>query len=335
VVSAKKQQTYSGVALREQAQRFAAQADPKTEAERHEALFLNGINSAQDEFDWLIEHSAWIELGFASVADWWTTRIRPVMVRLDMRPTPEMVDKVLAKVREAELALPRAQRRTQRELASLALASDWRVRGRTETRNRRSAAGGDLEEPAEMDGADVADALAAAIEDVANNQTAAARAHATADEEPATPGPQTGQDSSAGHVDTSVVDVPGHPTDHREPHPGETDDAPASSGPSAPTGVSGADEATDSAGAEAAPSRPQLADEVEEQAPEGVPAPAPPHLGDPAALVAWFAELFEQVDVDVSGPLLTSDDFQLIDKSLGRIAGVVQLLVEWHKRAQR
>jgi hypothetical protein len=121
------------------------QADPQQEAAHHEALFLKGIGSMQAEFDWLIENAAWTHLGFESVVGWWDSRVRPVMVQLEMRPAPEMVDKILTAVREAERALPATQRRTQRELASLTLASDWKLRGRQDHRNRRSAAESDLD----------------------------------------------------------------------------------------------------------------------------------------------------------------------------------------------
>jgi hypothetical protein len=332
-------------------QRYAELADPAHEARRHEELFLKGIGSTQDEFDWLVEHSAWIDLGFASVADWWTTRIRPVMVKLDVRPTPEMVDKVLAKVREAERALPPAQRRTQRELADLTLASDWKVRGRTDSRNRRSAAGSDLEKRGEGNGSPLVEAMRGEIEVVANKQAKDPAPPSTEDEadggdptalgDPSAAG--TEATSTEGEADRSVPAVT--PTeDHRDAIPGETDDA----GPSSGT--------TDSATEQRPSSIPLPAEQVEEQAPAGVTAPAPPnpeeleertdeqddevlpplpHAGDPAALIAWFADRFDQVDPDVTGPLLPSDDLALIAASLDRIVFVVDRLTDWHERAQR
>lgn len=141
--------------------------------------------------------------------------------------------------------------------------------------------------------------------------------------------------------------------DHRDANPGETDDAGPSSGPSDPAGVSGTDGETSSEGRPAA-SLLLPADEVEEQAPAGVTAPAPPpeeleertdehdvevlpplpHPGDPAALIAWFADRFDQVDPDVTGPLLPSDDLALIAASLDRIVFVVDRLTDWHERAR-
>ena len=64
--------------------------------------------------------------------------------------------------------------------------------------------------------------------------------------------------------------------------------------------------------------------------------PAPvPHIGDPAALIAWFADLFEQIDTDTAGPLLAGDDFELIGAALVRISNVVDQLATWPDRTQR
>jgi hypothetical protein len=161
-----------------------------------------------------------------------------------------------------------------------------------------------------------------------------------------TPAAGTEATSHQGEADRSVPAVT--PTeDHRDAIPGETDDA----GPSSGT--------TDSATERRPSSLPLPADEVEEQAPAGVTAPAPPipeqleerteeqdddldgddlpplpHAGDPAALIAWFADRFDQVDPDVTGPLLPSDDLALIAASLDRIVFVVDRLTDWHERAR-
>jgi hypothetical protein len=70
-----------------------------------------------------------------------------------------------------------------------------------------------------------------------------------------------------------------------------------------------------------------------EQGGTGVTRPAP-DPSDPAALLEWFAERWEQVDADVSGPLLTDDDVLLLEASLNRIAFTFELLIKWRERAQ-
>ncbi|WP_433078981.1 hypothetical protein ACQP1P_38865 [Dactylosporangium sp. CA-052675] len=306
-MSAKKQ-LVSGEELRARRDaRLAGWPDARQQAQHHEQMLLKGIGSAQDAFDWIIEHGAWTDLGFESVAEWWTTNVRPVMVRLEMRPTPAMVEKLLAKVREVESALPRAQRRTQRELESLTLASEWQVRGRTETRNRRSAAGSDLDaRPAEP------------------TDTAAVAAHGPADDEPqrdSNPG-----SSAAGSGDPAPEPAV-TPTDITE------DDARPNTDDVPPPPAS--DQGVDEAGGQAHDPEVLLtsgeADPVQDGTGATRPAPDP---SDPAALLDWFAGVLEQVEPDVSGPLLTSEDMALIGASLDRVVFIVELLQKWFDRTQ-
>lgn len=126
-------------------QRAVELADPADEAKRHEALFLKGVGTAQDELRWLVEHEAWRTLGFESPVDWWDTRIRPAFVELEIRPAPSVARQILAAVEAHERGLPPAQRRSKKELARLALASDWVAQGRVEDRSKtRPASGADL-----------------------------------------------------------------------------------------------------------------------------------------------------------------------------------------------
>jgi hypothetical protein len=69
------------------------------------------------------------------------------MRALSMRPTREITASVVEQVRQEEAELPPAQRRTQRELAEMAGASEWAVRGRQDQRQRWSAAVTDLGKP--------------------------------------------------------------------------------------------------------------------------------------------------------------------------------------------
>lgn len=108
------------------------------EAGRLEEEFLNGLDQAQDAFVRIMETNAWAALGYDSFAAWWEQRVVPVMRALSMRPTREIVDRVLEQVRQEEVALPPAQRRTQHELAELAGTSEWTVAGRTKPIQDRS-----------------------------------------------------------------------------------------------------------------------------------------------------------------------------------------------------
>lgn len=177
------------------------------------------------------------------------------------------------------------------------------------------------------------EALRAEIESVADKQhqntkdpvvsstddTADGGTSTSTTEEP--PAAGTGAPVLNGEADRPVPAVT-PPEDHRAATPGETDDAGTSSGTTDPA-----------TGQRSSSLLPLPAEQVEEQAPAGVTAPAP-HHGDPAALLAWFAERFEQVDPDVSGPLLTADDMALIGESLGRVVFVVDRLTDWHERTR-
>ncbi len=136
----RKQQTYSGAALREQAQRFAAQVDPKAEAEGHEASFLRNMASAKADFDWLVSHSAWLNLGFSKFADWWETRVVPVASGLGMRPTRDVAKAVIETIAEEQKALPREQRRSQRQIAEMVGVGVFQMEHRMRTnRSARSS----------------------------------------------------------------------------------------------------------------------------------------------------------------------------------------------------
>lgn len=325
----------SGADLRALAeQRMQEQLGPAVDAERHEALFLKGIGSAQQEFDWLIEHAAWTHLGFGSVVEWWDSRVRPVMVELEMRPTPEMVDKILAAVREAERALPAPQRRTQRELASLVRASDWKVRGRSDPRNRRSAAGSDLDDPP-ADRSPLVNGIRTALEDVEESQRKAAALEDSGSggtSPSAGPGENTPADPlTPQHADEATTDdehradvVVGQPEqNHPEAAATGEVEAPASTPPDV-EGYGTGDE-TDPDGVP-----PQESGEVDrEQESAGVPAPAP----TPVALLEELAEKFEALDVDVLAPLMTSVQLDAMQDALKRLTFSVGMFETWYERA--
>lgn len=89
------------------------------EARRREESFIGNLSGAQDDYEWIVENRAWVALGWDSFADWWVSRIQPIMRALSMRPTREIAAAVIEQVRQEEADLPPAQRRTQRELAAM------------------------------------------------------------------------------------------------------------------------------------------------------------------------------------------------------------------------
>jgi len=91
----------------------------EAQARHHEDAFLRDLSGAQDHYEWIVEHQAWRELGHDSYADWWESKVAPIMRALSMRPTREIANDVLERVQAEEAELPKAQRRTQRQLAEM------------------------------------------------------------------------------------------------------------------------------------------------------------------------------------------------------------------------
>lgn len=63
----------------------------------------------------------------------------------------------------------------------------------------------------------------------------------------------------------------------------------------------------------------------------GVSEPAAP---GPVQLLEELAEKYEQLDVDVLGPLMTSAEMTALGDALDRVVVVVELLTKWNERAQ-
>lgn len=101
------------------------------EARKREESFLGRLADAQDDYEWIVEHQAWVQLGHDTFADWWTTRVQPQMRALSMRPTREIAARVIEQVRTEEAELPPAQQRTQRELAELVGVTQQAVSARS------------------------------------------------------------------------------------------------------------------------------------------------------------------------------------------------------------
>lgn len=248
------------------------QGAPVSEAVRREISFLRNVGGAGDDLEWILFNQAWTELGFERIGDWWQQRVLPVLVNLDLRPSPALADRVIAAISADEAALPKAQRRTQREIASIARTNQSRVsRSRPDSPESES----DLEKGSENAQAAAADADTRAAD---GEQSRASN----------TRPPAAGADVA----DQSAPAV--NPTeDHRDAIPGETGDSAAveSPGPSAPSGVFGADGTTEPE--EPQPPVPPATGDVEGQAPVGMPASAPPIPSWLRAVTAVNAAIFD------------------------------------------
>lgn len=128
--------------LRAQAEaRMAAQADPAAEARRREQSFLRNTKAAGEDLEWILLNRAWTQLGFERPGDWWEQRVTPVLVNMDLRPSAHLIELAVNTIAVDEKGLPAAQRRTQRELASLVRTTQSKV---SRLRPDADASGADL-----------------------------------------------------------------------------------------------------------------------------------------------------------------------------------------------
>jgi hypothetical protein len=168
-MSTKKTSSYSGAVLRMQRdERMAAVEDPVAQARRYEASFLRNIGAAGEDYAWIIANEAWLRLGFETFTDWYEERVAPLAARLGLRPAREQAKLAIEKAAEEQKALPRDQRRSQRDLA--------RVFGVSQATISRAA--GDSNESNGDESPQVSDPLASfpdaekALEEFHNNQAA-------------------------------------------------------------------------------------------------------------------------------------------------------------------
>lgn len=115
----KPKSTYDSAVLRLARDERLAAADPAAQARSHEANFLRHMSQAREDFDWIVANEAWVHLGHATFADWWDVRVTPIAASLGMRPTREIAKTVIEKVVEDQKDLPKAQQRSQREIAAM------------------------------------------------------------------------------------------------------------------------------------------------------------------------------------------------------------------------
>jgi len=114
----------TGAELRAQRDQRLGQPYEMQEAGRRERSFLKNITGAQDDLEWILTNRAWSQLGFERVADWWQARVVPAAGGfVDLRPSSAMVGRVIQAIVADEAELPKVQRRTQREIASIVRTS--------------------------------------------------------------------------------------------------------------------------------------------------------------------------------------------------------------------
>lgn len=234
-----KKGSYDSAALRaSRDQRFAAQSDPKAEAERYEASFLRNIGAAGEDYAWILANEAWLRLGFETFTDWYERRVAPVAARLGLRPARDQAKAAIEKAAEEQKALPKDQRRSQRELA--------RVFGVSQATISRAA--GDSNESNGAGNEQVSDPVRQfpAVEDAINQHFA---------------------NQTSGLADTSLADESGE--DRTDEELGRADPADSSAQPEVP-GV-----ASSSAPAEQEESPDSTPADEPEQREEGVPPAAP------------------------------------------------------------
>lgn len=286
--------TYSGAVLRAAAaERFAA-LDPAAQARSHEASFLRHMSQAKDDFDWILANEAWAQLGFSTFADWWDERVAPLAASLGMRPTREIAKTVIEKVVEDQKDLPKAQQRSQREIAAMVGVDRSTVSRSAPGANAR---GGDLGEAA----TDPVDAMHAALEDI-DAHLAGQAGRSTEDPTDEESDPVVPVASSSALPEDSGTAPGSAPAEQEEPRDG-----------SPPAGE------PERAGAGVTLPAPGLV-------------PAQSFMADPVVVLATAAEVYGGLDIEIAGPKLSNADMDHIEASAKVIADVVKLLRLWQSR---
>lgn len=113
-------------------------------AKQLETQFLTALNDAQDAYEQIIMHRAWLDLGFDTFGEWWRARVMPIMHSLQMRPTKEITQRGIEQVKEEEKDLPKAQKTTQREMGEMFRVDQKTVSNRTRSTFEENSSGADL-----------------------------------------------------------------------------------------------------------------------------------------------------------------------------------------------
>lgn len=332
-MSTKKTSSYNGAALRlHRDERLAAQSDPAEIARRaldhHERAIESGLRS----FVVIGQALHAIRTERLYVGEY-STFAEYLLVRWDL--SESYVSRLIAAAHVATKALPIGMEinseAVARELADLADDTDA-LRQIWDEATRRAAGGRitaalvkevrrSLDPPkAPVVEGEVVDPLKRvpaeqAVNDFIGNQASGLVGTSPADESgegrPATAEPGEAEGDSA----SSAADVP-------TPSATPTGDG---SSPEEPQPVAPPEQ--DGSGVDRpAPASGPTFDEVLDE-----------HAPDPGARVVAaleeLAEEYEALDVDVIGPLLTSDDLAGIDRALNRVVAIVELLIRWNERA--
>jgi hypothetical protein len=274
-------------------------------------------------------------LGFETFAAWWEARVQPIMRALSMRPSKDLALEAADRIRDEETLLPPAQRRREQEIADLVGATRDELRDRT----GRSTSKGIPPKN------DLASAPTDPLNDIPDEAKAAikARLDQTSGSGDASPAAGSGEntpiDRSEPQGAAGVADDPSRAGDGE----GRSEvDRPGSAGPGeaedggSPSAADGSRPSATQTGSEVLPPKPPTGSvNGRGRAGAGVsqPVPVPPGTAVVGPLEE-LAEKYEALDVDVLGPLLTSEDLAGIDRNLNRVVAIVELLTRWYERAQ-
>ncbi len=109
-----------------------------------EARILAGLADAQEAYEEFVATEGWLERGYDSFGEWWSSTVVPTMRALSMRPTREIAARVDEQLRVDNESLPPAQRYTQRDRAELTGLSRETIQDRDKAERTPTP---DLEDP--------------------------------------------------------------------------------------------------------------------------------------------------------------------------------------------
>ena len=313
----------TGAELRAQRDQRLSRPYELQEAGRREASFLKNITGAQDDLEWILTNRAWTQLGFERVAEWWDAKVGPVLDGLDLKPSTAMVERVIHAIVADESDLAKVQRRTQREIASIARTNPTKVSRSLhvadETRGDLDGTAADDVSPfqASADGATAHSGIAPAGQAFPAEGLAGKPLNSSGDAHEGEPSPEV-QNSPAGRLlpsDTAEGSTGSVATGRLGTPPfTEGQVATPSQEPVLPSAVSGMSTA---GGVEDGPASP----------------PHGPSSTDPASdwMATWrvFIDALESLDVDAVRPMLTDAELAQMDADYPYIGKRLTALGVW------
>jgi hypothetical protein len=301
----------SGAEMRAQRDERLGRPYEMQEASRREQSFLKNITGAQDDLEWILTNRAWTQLGFERVAEWWDARVGPTLDGLDLKPSQAMVERVIRTIAADEEELPKVQRRTQREIASIARTSQSKV-------SRSLADAPSSTSDLENDSGDVGPSLPdvpgeSPPADIPTSQVAlvAGQPGSNSSDAPVSEGPAGESTANRPGMSSSLARDEVTP-----PTSGPVGEEPVAPQPVAvPPAGFGVFTAGDEEGRSAGPDLPS----------------------DPASelmrAVDGLAAALRDVDYDVAGPMLTDTEFKRFEELALVLPGSVKLLRRWASAA--